>query len=296
MINQHQITVTAMAIPITVTYLTAGTGTPLLLLHGLGDSAQAWERVMPMLAREHTVYALDLPGFGNSDKPNVNYSPDFFMAFVAAFLDALGIERVGVVGNSLGGLIAIRLALAAPSRVSALALISSAGLGREINITMRILTLPTVEIMLATWNRTFIGAWQWATALSLTLFAYPTRISQSWLGQIYRMALTPGYAEATVATARSTTTLDGQRDSVIMLDELPHLQMPTLVIWGMGDRVLPSHHAAAAMQRLPDGQLLLVPDCGHIPHVECAERVGPALQRFFTEHTAADVPMFSPAA
>src|SRR5215216_4493606 len=114
-------------------YLTAGTGPPLVLLHGAGDNALDWRWVMPALAANHRVYAPDLPGSPDSARPAADYSPAFFERFVAGFLDASGIERVAVAGNSLGGLIALRLALSEPARVTALILIDSAGLGRTVN-------------------------------------------------------------------------------------------------------------------------------------------------------------------
>lgn len=107
---------------LTTRYLTAGEdreGPPLLLLHGVGDNALDWQWVMPHLARTHRVYALDLPGSGGSAKPAADYSPAFFTRFVAAFLDSLGLERVAVVGNSLGGLLGLRLALSKPEHVTA---------------------------------------------------------------------------------------------------------------------------------------------------------------------------------
>src|ERR687885_1035280 len=92
-------------------YLTAGEGSPLLLLHALGESALDWQWVLPELARTHRVYAPDLPGFGYSAKPSADYSPAFFTRFVGDYLDALELEHTAVIGNSLGGLIALRLAL-----------------------------------------------------------------------------------------------------------------------------------------------------------------------------------------
>ena len=113
-----------------VCYLMAGEGPPLVLLHALGESALDWRWVLPALAHTHRVYAVDLPGFGYSGKPSAEYSPAFFTSFVGAYLDALGLERTALVGNSLGGLVALHLALSDPARVSALGLAASAGLGR----------------------------------------------------------------------------------------------------------------------------------------------------------------------
>ena len=141
-----------------IRYLAAGEGPPLVLLHALGESALDWRWVVPALGRTHSVYAPDLPGFGDSAKPLVDYSPAFFTSFISRYLDALGIERAAVAGNSLGGLVALRLALAEPERVSALGLIDSAGLGREINYALRARALPGYGELTITWSRTPPGS------------------------------------------------------------------------------------------------------------------------------------------
>jgi pimeloyl-ACP methyl ester carboxylesterase len=123
-------------------YLEAGTGEPLVLLHALGESTSDWRWVLPALARTHRVYAPDLPGFGGSSKPAADYSPAFFERFAAGFLDALGLRRAAVVGNSLGGLVALRLALSEPARVGALVLVDSAGLGRSATYADRVFPPP----------------------------------------------------------------------------------------------------------------------------------------------------------
>src|SRR5829696_6899936 len=116
-----------------VRYLSAGEGPPLVLLHGAGDNSLDWRWVMPALASGHRVYAPDLPGSPDSARPAVTYSPAFFERFVAAFVDTLQIGPATFVGNSLGGLIALRLALSEPDRVRALVLVDGAGLGSAIN-------------------------------------------------------------------------------------------------------------------------------------------------------------------
>lgn len=140
-----------------VRYLAAGEGPPLVLLHALGESAFDWRWAMPALARSHSVYAPDLPGFGESAKPAADYSPAFFTRFVAAYLDALGIERAAVVGNSLGGHAALRLSLSEPGRVSRLGLVGSAGLGREISYALRLPTLLGYGEVAISWGKTAPG-------------------------------------------------------------------------------------------------------------------------------------------
>ena len=158
-------------------YLSAGTtGPPLVLLHGVGDNAFDWHWVMPALASTHRVYAPDLPGSGGSAKPldtDYDYSPAFFTRFVAAFLDALEIDRAVVVGNSLGGLVGLRLALAEPERVTALGLVSSAGLGREVTYALRSLALPGYGKLSVAWGKRRPGAAQRALGRAALVFARP---------------------------------------------------------------------------------------------------------------------------
>lgn len=285
--SERRVEIAGFADVLSIEYITVGDGPPLVLLHGVGDSARSWQWVLPMLARTHTVYAPSLPGFGASSKPAVNYSPAFFTACVIGFLDALGLEQAVVVGNSLGGLIAIHLALAGPNRVTALGLVDSAGLGRKISLAMRVLTLRPVGGIVTRLNKTSVGAQQWALQMAGLLFAHPTHAPRDWMEQVYQMARTPGYLEATVSTVRSGSTLRGQRKREIMLADLPKLSMPTLVVWGDRDRVVPVHQARAAVKRLPRGQLVVIPDCGHLPHIERADQFVDALGQFLLEEVPA---------
>ena len=118
---------------LSIRYLAAGEGPPLVLLHGAGDNSLDWRWVLPALARKHRVYAPDLPGSPDSARPAADYSPAFFERFAVGFLAALGKGRATLVGNSLGGLIALRLALSEPARVRALVLADSAGLGSAVH-------------------------------------------------------------------------------------------------------------------------------------------------------------------
>jgi pimeloyl-ACP methyl ester carboxylesterase len=254
---------------ISTEYLMAGSGPSVVFLHGIADSAHTWRWVIPVLAQNYRVFAPSFPGFGQSDKPALPYSSEFFTRFVLAFLDALGLQRVCIVGNSLGGLVAMRLALSAPARVSALVLIGSAGLGRAVSMTMRLLSLPGMRKLAAHFYTTSLGARVWESQLSLMLFA---RSSPSgWRERVHRMALMPGYMEAVAATTASAINLRGQRE--ILLDQLSKLTVPTLVLWGDRDRIVPVRHAQAAVARLVQGRLEVLQDCGHMPQVEQPNRV-----------------------
>jgi pimeloyl-ACP methyl ester carboxylesterase len=264
-----------------IRYLTAGTGAPLVLLHGAGDNALDWHWVLPALAATHQVFAPDLPGFSDSARPTASYSPAYFERFVAAFVDALDIGRATFAGNSLGGLVALRLALSEPARVAALVLIGSAGLGRAFNPAFASVNVPGLgEAAIPLW-RTPAGAYQRAWARAALLFALPAGAPRRWLAEQQRLALSPGYLEAHLTALRAQLGFGGQRE--VLVDRLPRLKVPTLVVWGAQDRVFPQSQAREAVARLPEGSLAVIPGCGHMPHVECRHSFLAALDEILGE-------------
>jgi 2-hydroxy-6-oxonona-2,4-dienedioate hydrolase len=265
-----------------IRYLVAGTGPPLVLLHGAGDNALDWKWVMPALAATHRVYAADLPGSPESARPAADYSPAFFERFVAAFVDALDIGQATFVGNSLGGLIALRLALYEPARVTALVLVDSAGLGRAVNPVFTSVNVPGLgEAAMPFW-RTPIGAYQRAWGRTALLFAHPRRsVPREWLEEQRRLALLPGYLEAHLTVLRALVSPFGQRE--VLVDNLPALKIPTLIVWGERDRVFPQSQAREAVSRLREGSLALIPECGHMPHVEHPDHFLVAFEEFHTK-------------
>jgi pimeloyl-ACP methyl ester carboxylesterase len=265
-----------------IRYLAAGEGPPVVLLHGAGDNALDWRWVMPALAASHRVYAPDLPGSPESARPAADYSPAFFERFVTAFLNALDIGRATFVGNSLGGLIALQLALSEPERAGALVLVDSAGLGRAVNPAFTSVNVPGLgEAALPFW-RTPVGAYQRAWGRTALLFAHPPEsVPHEWLAEQCRLALSPGYLEAHLTVLRALVDPAGQRE--VLVDQLPLLKIPTLVVWGARDRVFPQSQAKEAVAQLPEGSLTLVPECGHMPHVECPDLFLAALDDFLGE-------------
>ena len=264
-----------------IRYLVRGKGPPLVLLHALGENALDWRWVLPDLASTHRVYAPDLPGFGGSGKPVADYSPEFFERFILDFLDVLEVERAAVAGNSLGGLVALRLALSEPSRVEALVLIDSAGLGREVNYALRQPTLPGHGELAVVLGKTPLGATSRTWLRVPLLFAHPERVPAEWFEEQQRLTQLPGFLEAVIAALRVQVNFEGQRE--VLLDQLPRLQMPTLIIWGASDRIFPKSQAQEASARLKQGSLGIIPDCGHLPHVEQPKRFVSILGEFLGE-------------
>lgn len=268
-------------------YLAAGEGSPLVLLHGAGDSSLAWSWVLPELADGYRVYAPTLPGIGDGTRLT-DRSSTAYASLVTGFMDALGIERAALIGNSLGGLIGLRFSLSDPARVSALGLVDSTGLGRGINPTFNSVNVPGLgEAAIPLW-RTPAGACQRAWGRAAMLFARPANVPREWLAEQQRLAFLPGHLEAHLAALRAHIHPGGQRE--VLTDHLHRLQVPTLVLWGARDRVLPAYQAHQAVARLAQGQLKIIPDCGHLPHIECPDDFVGAVVRFLKVNYIADKP------
>lgn len=259
-------------------YLASGTGPPLVLLHGAGDNARDWSYVLPLLDRSHLVLAPDLPGYSPGSAPASDYSPARLAHFVTRFMDAVGLDRAALAGNSLGGLVALQLALSHPERVVALCLVDSAGLGRAVNPALIAQRLPGVGELAMAMGRRRPGAALRALARAVLLFGRPWRTPRSWLVEQYRAARQPGFLEATVASLRAVLGPLGQRQ--VLVRQLGRLSMPTLIIWGTADWVIPLTHGRRAARRLPAGRLVQLSRCGHAPQVECPAGVAEALSRF----------------
>jgi pimeloyl-ACP methyl ester carboxylesterase len=189
-----------------------------------------------------------------------------------------------VVGNSFGGLVALHLALSNPARVSALILSDSAGLGQAVNPALVALSSPGGGELAKTLAKTRLGVAQRALQRALLLFGRPWRIRWKWIKDQYKLAQLPNFTDATLASVRNAVGATGQRE--VLLDRLPHLQMPTLMVWGIEDRLLPYSQAKDAVALVQDGSLELISNCGHLPHVERPERFVSALRQFLTQRVS----------
>ena len=267
-----------------VGYLAAGSGPAVVLLHGNGETALDWEWVLPALAGTHRVYAPALPGSRGSARPAASYTPELFERVLEGFLEARGIERSVLVGNSQGGLTALRLALAQPERVAGLVLVASAGLGREISPVFLPLIWPGTGDLGVAWARTPLGALQRAWSRAALLFARPWRAPASWIAEQQRAAQLPGFLEAQLSALRAQIGPWGQRE--VLLEQLPHLAAPVLVVWGKHDRVVPLSQAHAAMARLRRGRLAVIPEAGHLPQVEQPALFAETVGSFLAQHQA----------
>ena len=265
-----------------VVYRMAGSGPPVVLVHGMVNSSRHWGPVARRLAERYTVIAPDLIGHGDSATPRGDYSLGAHAAVIRDLLAALGIERASLVGHSLGGGVAMVFFWQFPQRVERLALVSSGGLGREVSPLLRSAALPGASalISLAAGPRV-TGALQYA--------GRRLRDRGSWLGpqveavaRALRPLEAPGAREAFVHTLRSVIDVRGQRVSA--RDRLYLLEsIPTLIAWGERDRTIPIEHGLAAHAALPDSRFVTLEGAAHFPHLEAPDALADALIDFIAQ-------------
>ncbi len=248
-----------------LSYRCGGQGPLLILIHGITNSSASWEPILALLERDFTVIAPDLLGHGESAKPRGDYSLGSFASLLRDFMLALGHDRATIAGHSLGGGIAMQMAYQFPERVERLVLVSSGGLGRQVTPVLRAVALPGAELMLPLLaSRAIVNA-------GATLGGWIGKIGLRTGTDIAEMAA--GLASlqeiearrAFVHTARSVIDVYGQR--VDATDKLYlAAAVPTLIMWGDSDPIIPARHGIRAHERMPGSRLRIFEGSGHFPH------------------------------
>jgi pimeloyl-ACP methyl ester carboxylesterase len=262
-----------------VIYRIAGSGPPIVLIHGMLNSSSHWRSVALSLADRYTVIAPDLIGHGDSAAPRGDYSLGAHAASIRDLLSAIGIDRATIVGHSLGGGVAMQFFYQFPQRVERLVLVSSGGLGREVSPLLRTAALPGMAALLAlTIHPRLVGAlWRAGDRLRTR------RVSIGVYLQAIARALRPlENAEAQGAflhTLRSVIDVHGQR--VAATDRLYLLEsMPTLIVWGERDNTIPIEHGRRAHEATPNSSFRTLPAAAHFPHLEDPEGLSALLREF----------------
>ncbi|MGH3762533.1 alpha/beta fold hydrolase [Actinophytocola sp.] len=255
---------------------------PVILLHGIARSLDDFAGQHDLLdsdERAYRVYSVDLAGFGESDPLPASTLPGITDA-VAEFLDELGETRPAhLVGNSLGGAVAMLLALRYPDRVRSLVLVNSAGFGREVTIALRILALRPLGRLLLRPSRAA------ARRTERAIFRDPSFVTEDRIERALELARRPHGARVLLELTRSLGTFRGVRrqwrDAVIAATAAA--AVPTLVVWGSADLILPAAHLEAAKQVLPHVRAHLFADTGHMPQIERAEEFAELVHAFWAE-------------
>ena len=261
-----------------VRYRVDGAGPPVILLHGIGRSLEDWAEQHELLRGRHRVYSVDLPGYGESEPLGQPYTLPALARFVADFLDAVEIPQPAhLVGNSLGGAVAMQLAVQAPDRVTSLVLVNSAGFGREVTIALRLLAIRPLGRLLLRPSR------HSARRVERSLFQDPAFVTQARVEHTFALAQRPHAARVLLETVRSLGTFRGARPQwrQTLLHAVADLVIPILVVWGDRDLILPAAHLDAARARLPQAHTFLFPDTGHMPQIERAEAFSQLVSNFW---------------
>ena len=262
-----------------VKYRIGGQGPLVLLIHGMAGSATTWKQVMPALSERFTVLAPDLLGHGDSEKSKGDYSLGAMASTLRDLIVALGYKRATVVGQSYGGGIALQFAYQYPERCERLVLVNAGGLGSEVNPVLRWLTMPG------------------SAALLLVATAPPVRRIVEMIGRIalrkkldtatvipelWRSYTSLGNVEARRAFLRTLRAVIDRRGQAVSAHDKLHLAagMPTLIIWGEEDGIIPVEHAHAAHALIRGSWLEIIEGVGHYPHCEAPDRFVTALTEF----------------
>ncbi len=270
-----------------VSYRTAGEGPVLLLIHGITGTSEQWNDVFPMLAEHYTVVAPDLLGHGHSAKPRGDYSLGAYAVSIRDLLIALGHNRATVVGHSLGGGIALQFAYEYPVFAERLVVCSSGGLGREVHVLLRAATLPGSELVLpliASRRVLSAGIFVGKLLQGLGLSAAPDLAE---MARGYASLNDAGARQAFIHTMRAVLDPMGQRVSATDRLYLSAM-LPSLILWGRRDPLIPCEHAEAAHKLMPSSSLEIFEKSGHFPHIDQPLRFARALIDFIEDTEPAE--------
>jgi pimeloyl-ACP methyl ester carboxylesterase len=274
-----------------IAYRDEGAGEALLLIHGMAGSSATWRAIIPELSKRYRVVAPDLLGHGESAKPRGDYSLGAFAAWLRDLLDELGISQATVVGQSLGGGVAMQFTYQHRDYCQRLVLISSGGLGPDLNWILRILSAPGAELVLPVvapqpvlnlGNK--LGSWLTSAGIK------SPRASEMW--SAYCSLSDRPTRQAFLRTLRSVVDYRGQAVSALGKIHVSY-GLPTLLIWGEQDRIIPVAHGYAAHEAVPGSRLEVLPGVGHFPHVESPTAVVDILDDFITT-TGRDADLTNP--
>jgi pimeloyl-ACP methyl ester carboxylesterase len=247
-----------------INYLEAGSGPPVILLHGLGGDLSNWAFTVPALATRIHVYVPDQIGFGMSDKPLINYRVSTLVDFLNAFCQKLGIDKPTVVGNSLGGWTAMAYALAYPDRIDKLVLVDAAGYSAK-----RMNEPALTRDLLMRLNPGSVTALK---ELMNGITANKQMVNDQMATQLFeaKMRKNDGYTvnQFIESILRGEDLLDGKLGSI---------KAPTFVIWGRQDTLTSLAMGQAFARDIPGAQMIVLDGCGHVPQIECAPAFNAAL-------------------
>ncbi|MCB5275826.1 FAD-containing monooxygenase EthA [Arthrobacter sp. SO5] len=264
-------------------YRKTGTGAPVLLLHGIGQSLDDWTEQHERLSAHHTVYSVDLPGFAYSDRVSGAATLAKLSNILPAFLDAVGVhEPLPVMGNSLGGAVAMKLAADHAGRVSALVLANSAGFGKEVTLVLRLLSVrPLAALLLRPDKAASLRTVQ-------AVFYDKNLVTDARVGHAFALSQRATHRQTVLDIAHDLGTIAGIRAAwrTELAKALATSDIPVLVVWGTHDHILPFSHLEAAAAALPQAESHVFSKTGHMPQIERPDEFAEVVEEFLARRLA----------
>jgi pimeloyl-ACP methyl ester carboxylesterase len=262
----------------TVNYVEIGSGRPILFVHGLSGCWQNWLENLPHFGHRHRAVALDLPGFGDSPMPSWDIDMPAYGRLLHDFCEKLAIDRcAALVGNSMGGFVATEAAIEQPERFERLVLVSAAGVtyarARQEPAEMLARVAQMAGPAIARFNRTGLLRPRARSLAFGGVFRYPNRLRPELLWEQVEPAMrSPGFPDALQALFGYDTR-----------ERLPEIEIPTLIVWGFNDRIVPVQAALSYRRRIPQSRLEIFERTGHVPQLERPARFNRVLEEFLAE-------------
>ena len=242
-----------------------GSSGNILLIHGLGGFAERWSTVMPILSKKYRVIAPDLPGYGYSDKPSIDYTPEFFSQFIFDFLDVLDIKKTNMIGTSLGGQLVAEFAIAQTKMVEKIILVCPSGVMKSSTPTLDAYSMAALYPSYDTVK----------TAYEM-MTGSKNVTTESIEGFIKRMTQ-PNAKMAFMST------LLALKNSPPITNRLSNITVPTMVIWGKKDTLIPIKYANDFVSSIKNCQLEIMENCGHTPHIEDPDKFSQIVLNFLNQ-------------
>lgn len=250
---------------------------PLILVHGFAACIEYWQYNISALSQHHRVIAVDLLGFGKSDKPAINYSVRDFTQFLKAFLETLQIHEVVLIGHSIGGSISLAFALDYPETVKKLVLIAPPAFTQKVPLAYRLLCVPYMDKILP------LVRWPELVMLLFRRAAYRReRLSKALSQAIHEYNRSPESMAVLMHLMQTNSDWHGLREEVFLAikNRLKTLTIPVLLMWGKRDSIIPVSCAEVGQQLIPQMELCLFEDCGHLVQIEMADEFNDRVERF----------------
>jgi pimeloyl-ACP methyl ester carboxylesterase len=258
-----------------IRYVAAGSGTPVFLLHGLGEFLETWTFNLPLLSRRYRVYALDSPGHGLSDKCESCYPLDEATRFGVDIMDAFGVRSAALIAHSLGGAVGINMAVNHPERVSQLVVVDPAGLMAKLPLFYRLASLPVWGAAMVN----LIGKPLLEMGIR-KLFYDPDFLSPEMLDLAWKYFDMSGRKNTLHQIIRQNANLKGVRPEAVLREKVQRLKVPTLFVHGAQDSLFPLAEVQEVVKMVPGARMAVIDRCGHCPQIEKAVEFNEVVMAF----------------